>query len=281
VYGISNGVNRSVINRYLASLTNTTEDDLECLTTLLKAKQATMCRLQKEFGLQANENARMVSFVGRLAEQKGLSLLSGLVEHAGHSTLEDLLIRHKDLQIIVAGPTTEGEQNSTNLRQALAYLVSKYPGRIATRLDYVPHSKALEIIFGSSLFLMPSRFEPGGITQLEALAAGTLVIGRNVGGISATIHNYERDTETGTGFLFNDYTPTALANTAHWALETVRDPSTYAMLVQNARAAEHDWSDRVGAYRAMLQRIILGNERFESLPWNGELKARLRSIHAQ
>jgi starch synthase len=207
-----------------------------------------------------------------LAEQKGLTLLSGFVEGKHHSALEDLLLHHEDIQILVAGPTTDGEKTSTDLRHALAYLAAKYPGRVATHFDYIPHSKALEIIFGSTLFLMPSRFEPGGITQLEALATGTLVIGRNIGGISATVENYNAQEMTGNGFLFNDYTPTAFANTAHWALNATKDYSVYKMLVTNARASRHTWSDRVPAYLAMLQRVILGDEQFTSVPWNARVR---------
>lgn len=281
VYGISNGVNRSVINRYLSSIASVSEDELGSLDSLIAAKLATMKTIQGEFGLAHNPQARLLSFVGRLAEQKGLSLLSGFVEHGRHSALEDLLINHSDIQILIAGPCTEGDSSSRSLRDALGYLTRKYPGRIATRLDYVPHSKALEIIFGSTFFLMPSRFEPGGITQLEALAAGTLVIGRNVGGISATIHNYSQETATGNGFLFNDYTPNAFANTTHWGLSATSDLSTYRMLVNNARSAEHDWSDRVDAYRAILQRVILGHDRFNTLPWNGSLKAQISRVTIQ
>jgi starch synthase len=272
VFGISNAVSRTDIDRYLSSISAVSESELNTTETLLGAKAATRQSLQRRFGLNACADARLVSFVGRLAEQKGLSLLSGYVV-GGRSALEELLMRHDKMQILVAGPTTEGDRASTDLRNTLNYLAWKYPGRVATHFDYIPHAKALEIIFGSALFLMPSRFEPGGITQLEALAAGTLVIGRNIGGISATIENYNQAAQTGNGFLFNDYTPTAFANTAHWALTSVEDPTVYAMLVENARNARHRWSDRVPAYLAMLQRVILGTEGFSSVPWNAPHRA--------
>ena len=277
VFGISNAVSRADIDGYLSSISAVSESELDATETLLRAKAATRQSLQRRFGLTPCADARLVSFVGRLAEQKGLSLLSGHVV-AGRSALEELLIRHDKMQILVAGPTTDGDRASTDLRNTLNYLAWKYPGRVATHFDYIPHAKALEIIFGSALFLMPSRFEPGGITQLEALAAGTLVIGRNIGGISATIENYNQEAQTGNGFLFNDYTPTAFANTAHWALTSVEDPTVYTMLVENARAARHTWSDRVPGYLAMLQRVVLGSEGFSSVPWNAPHRAALCAI---
>ena len=272
VFGISNGISRADIDGYLSSLTGLSVEALASPDKLVDAKASTRELLQSRFGLSQSPKARLISFVGRLAEQKGLTLLSGFVEGKHHSALEDLLLHHEDIQILVAGPTTDGEKTSTDLRHALAYLAAKYPGRVATHFDYIPHSKALEIIFGSSLFLMPSRFEPGGITQLEALATGTLVIGRNIGGISATVENYNAQEMKGNGFLFNDYTPTAFANTAHWALNATKDHSVYKMLVTNARASRHTWSDRVPAYLAMLQRVILGDEQFASVPWNARVR---------
>jgi starch synthase len=275
VYGISNGISTHEINRYLSSLSGVDANDLECVDTLLSAKAFAKHKIQTAYGLSANPNAPLISFVGRLAEQKGLSLLAGFVTHSYHSMLEDVLVRHPDAQILVAGPMTHGDKNAGDLRAAIEYLQARYPGRINSYFDYIPHAKALEIMFASTLFLMPSRFEPGGITQLEAMTAGTLVVGRNVGGISATIDNFNSSMNTGNGFLFDEYSSTALANTTHWALDSIRDTSTYKMLVANARAAKHTWSDRVPSYQAMLQRVILGEERFALLPWNDSHKQRI------
>lgn len=268
VFGISNGISRGDIDRYLSSITGLSQEQLHSTESLLTAKTATRQLLQARYGLTQRSDARLMSFVGRMAEQKGLTLLSGFVDGTHHSTLEEILLHHKDIQILIAGPTTNGDQASQGLRHAVEYLASKYPGRIAAHFDYIPHSKALEIIFGSTFFLMPSRFEPGGITQLEALATGTLVIGRNVGGISATIEHFSAKHMTGNGFLCDDFTPTAFARTIHWALRSSSERTVYEMLVSNARAARHTWADRVPDYLTMLQRVVLGSEGFASIPWN-------------
>lgn len=280
VFGISNGISRDQVDRYLSSITGENPETLSSLPALLTAKAVTKRKLQAQYHLEQRADARIISFVGRMAEQKGLVLLSGGVEHAHHSALEDILIRHDDVQLIIAGPTTNGDRASDEFRNTVLYLAWKYRGRVAAHFDYIAHSKALEIIFGSTFFLMPSRFEPGGITQLEALATGTLVIGRNVGGISATIDNYNQEAHSGNGFLFNDFTPTAFANTAHWALGAAHDNRTYEMLVANARNARHTWSDRVPAYRAMLQRVMLGHDTFSSLTWNVQSQEKLKELSA-
>jgi len=256
VFGISNGINRPEVSRYLSLIAGKGGEQFTSLDELLEAKKLTKSRIQERYGLTPSPNARLASFVGRMAEQKGLSLLSGFVAGSNLSTLEELLVKHPDLQILVAGPMTEGDESSRGLRGTLEYLRALYPGRVSAVFDYVTHSTALEIMFGSTFFLMPSRFEPGGITQLEAMACGTLVIGRNVGGISSTIDNFCGSSATGNGFLCNDYTPTAFANTCHWALQETQSPGTYRALVRNALEARHNWSDRVPNYRSMLQALL-------------------------
>jgi starch synthase len=265
VYGISNGINRTHVDSFLSVLTGLSPEELRSTPALINAKTSIQTRLQERFNLSTNKDATLLSFVGRLAEQKGLHLLTGYVEGTCRSTMEDLLDRNPEMQLIIAGPLTPGDTSAEALRSTVEYLRGKYRGRIAAVFDYIPHSTALEIIFGSTMFLMPSRFEPGGITQLEALAAGTLVIGRNVGGISATIENYDPATGSGNGFLCNDYSPTAFANTAHWALDIVGDTARYEQLVSHATAAPHAWSDRAPTFIAVLQEMLLGRERGSQL----------------
>lgn len=265
VFGVSNGISRSQVDSYLSRLTGLGGDELRNIQDLLVAKSSIRTTLQKRYGLAVNPSAAVVSFVGRLAEQKGLHLLSGYVDNTNRSTLEDLLVRHPTTQLIIAGPLTTGDHSAQAARNTIEYLRRAYPGRVAAVFDYIPHSTALEIIFGSSLFLMPSRFEPGGITQLEALAAGTLVVGRNVGGISATIENYNPSTGSGNGFLCNDYTPTAFANTLHWALGSIADNGVYEQLVEHAIHAAHSWADRAPTFIAIIQRVLLGEDRLTSL----------------
>jgi len=268
VYGVSNGINRTDIDTYLAARAGRSVAALADARTLLAAKATVRLDVQRRMGLRVDSNAQVVSFVGRIAEQKGLDLLSGFVDCTSHSTLEDLLARHPTLQIIIAGPLTAGDRSAHALCDATRYLTQRYPGRIATNFDYISHSTALEIIAASTLFLMPSRFEPGGITQLEALAVGTPVVGRSVGGIAATVENYDPTTGRGSGFLCHDYSATAFAHTTHWALATCTDPDRYRSLVEQTIAAQHSWADRAPTFLAVLQRIILGSngvERLESL----------------
>jgi len=258
VFGVSNGINRSDIDAYLAARLSCNISALGDASSLITAKSKIRLDMQRALGLDLQPSAQIVSFVGRLAEQKGLDLLTGFVNNTSHSTLEDILIRHPQAQIIIAGPITGSDRSATALYEATRYLQHRYPGRIAAMFDYISHSTAIDIMAASTLFLMPSRFEPGGITQLEALAAGTPVVGRSVDGISATIENFNSTSGQGTGFLCHDYTPTGFANTTHWALTTCANDKLYRSIVQQAISAKHRWSDRAPTFLAVLQRIILG-----------------------
>jgi starch synthase len=260
VFGLSNGINRADVDRFMAAQTGRSKMELANPREMLNAKRELLVKVQHDFGLRINSNARLLSFVGRLAEQKGLDLLSGWVDFSARSTLEELLKSRPDTQIIIAGPVTAGDRSAESLRDAVRYLEHRYPGRIASTFDYISHSLALKIIAASSLFLMPSRFEPGGITQLEALAVGTPVIGRNVGGIAATIDNFDPLSGSGTGFLCNDYSATAFKNTIFWALSVCDDPLAHESIVRQAISAKHSWADRAPAFLSALQSIYYRHE---------------------
>jgi starch synthase len=265
VFGVSNGIKRDEINSYLAARAGLSLNQLQDLSTLLEAKASIRVDVQQRYGLHTSPSSKLICFVGRLAEQKGLELLSGFVPGTSHSVLEDLLLQHADTQILVAGPVTHGDSSATAFCNCVEHLRRRYPGRIAAVFDYIAHSTALEILSASTLLLMPSRFEPGGISQLEALAVGTLVVGRGVGGIAATIKNFDPVTRQGTGFLCYDYSPDAFVKTTHWALSVCADPAAYEILVTQALEARHSWSDRAPTFAAVLQKIVLGEERLKSL----------------
>jgi starch synthase len=263
VFGVSNGINRNDIEAFLQTCTKPSPHSFSEVDSILAAKAEVRHNMQRTLGLNIDPHAQIISFVGRLAEQKGLDLLSGLVDYTQHSMLEEILTHHPSVQVIIAGPVTNGDRSATALLDAARYLRHRYPGRIATLCEYISHSTALTIMTASTLFLMPSRFEPGGITQLEALAVGTPVVARSVGGIAATISNFDPITGTGTGFLCHDYSATAFANTVHWALAMCSDAPRYRSLVGQARTARHSWADRAPEFLAVVQSIILGSARTE------------------
>lgn len=267
VFGISNGIDagalrniywkfgehaRSALNR--APLVGGRFQEDPFFSSLPEYKGATKHLIQQIYGLNDNPDAVLISLVGRLAEQKGISLLT---DRAGSedSLLEQVLKRYPNVQLLIGGPPAPNDPYVAKLREEIDRLTVKYSGRIAAIFEFISHEEALKITQASELFLMPSRYEPGGITQLEALAAGTLVIARNVGGIRATISNYEERLGRGNGFLFTEYSGGALRGAIARALEVTRDLKRLHALGVTAAKAQHDWSERVPKYLALFQHV--------------------------
>ncbi|NLF24097.1 MAG: glycogen synthase [Deltaproteobacteria bacterium] len=216
-------------------------------------KSATKAVLQRDLGLDQDPQRILISFVGRLAEQKGLQLLTGFAAGDGVSVMESILLRYPQVQFVVAGPQVDSL--SRQFRGLVEYLCWKHRGRVAGIYNFIPHEYALEIFTASDFYLMPSRFEPGGLTQLEALSCGSLVIARNVGGLSATLCHVDDPSGKGNSFLFNDYTTTALRDTICWAIDSTRDEKYRRKLINRAARCEHDWENRVPQYVALFQHI--------------------------
>lgn len=239
------------------------------LENLPAYKQAALQAVQRKYGLSENPKATLFSLIGRVAEQKGIELFTQTDPATGSSVLEAILREDPSVQVIIGGPIAEGDPKAEALRALIKDLRDRYPGQIqgvptdaegGIFNDFITHADALEIMLASHFFFMPSRYEPGGITQLEALAAGTLIIGRGVGGIAATIEDYNPETGLGNGFLFQGFTGTDLRDAVSRAVKTVKElsaipaaPGSRDTLMYQAALAENDWSHRISQYLALLQ----------------------------
>lgn len=262
LFGISNGIDQISIRRHVISLgtndfedTISPEDDQAYFSKIPTYKARIKEKLQKNLGLSVNPNAKMFCFVGRFAEQKGIELLYNRPAGKNLSVIEEILCTYPDSQFIFAGPFTEGDTHARNFKSCVDYLSSKYPDRIKGIFNFVSHDYAIEIQAGSDFLLMPSRFEPGGLSQLEAIACGTIVIGRNVGGISCTLRAYGDLSDESNAFMFDTYTADALFQTICFALNETKDEKLFKTLSLQAAKARHDWNYRVESYIALFQYI--------------------------
>ncbi|MDC0357972.1 glycogen/starch synthase [Oligoflexia bacterium] len=268
VFGISNGVDQKGLRKTVIQIGEQARAELgksslegqngckdPYVAHLPQYKQATKLLLQRKLGLEQNGDKVLVSLVGRVAEQKGIQLLSDCGEGEGICAMESILCRYPEVQFVVAGPTVKGDKVSERFRALVERLSWKYGGRVAGLYDFVAHQFAIEIFTASDLYLMPSRYEPGGITQLEALACGAVVIARDVGGLSATLRGVDRVADGENSFLFDDFSSTALRNTVCWAIESMRNEERRLELIRNGASSQHDWNDRVPQYLSVFQYI--------------------------
>jgi starch synthase len=177
--------------------------------------------------------APVVGVVARLTSQKGFDLVA--------QALDGLLAL--DVQIALLGA---GDPYFQDFWLAAA---RRHPDRIGVRLGF--DAPVAQLIYGGSdLFLMPSRFEPGGLGQLVAMRYGSLPIVRATGGLADTVRDADADPDGGTGFVFGPYTPAALLDAAARAVAAYRQPARWRALMRRAMTQEYSWGESARAYEA-------------------------------
>lgn len=204
----------------------------------LAGKALCKAALQRELGLDPNPAAPLIAMVGRLTPQKGIDLVD--------AAFDRLMERGVQLAILGSGYPCYEE----SLREA----ESRYPGRVCS---YIGYNGALShrMYAGADLFLMPSAFEPCGISQMIAMRYGALPIVRETGGLRDTVVPYNRFTGAGTGFSFADYSADVLLQTVDRALEAWHDDPVRTRLIEQAMAADVGFSPCAAAYQNLYERL--------------------------
>jgi starch synthase len=188
--------------------------------------------LQKHLGLPVRKDIPMVSMITRLVEQKGLDLVANVI----HEILQ------MDLQLVILGT---GDAVYEHLLQNVAY---SYPDKMITIIKF-DEDLARKIYAGSDFFLMPSKFEPCGLSQMIAMRYGTVPIVRETGGLKDTITNFDPKNSTGNGFCFSAYNAHDMLFTIQHALTFYyKKPTLFHTLVQNAFNSHFDWKNSAETY---------------------------------
>jgi len=227
VVGILNGLDYGVWNpatdEYLAA--NYTPDDLE-------GKAECKADLQRIMGLPEAPEVPVFGLVSRLSAQKGLDLLEGALPY----------VLERNVQFAMLGT------GDPHYHEALEALARRYPDKVAVKLTF-SNELAHKIYAGADLFLMPSRYEPCGLSQLISLKYGTVPVVRATGGLKDTIHEYLPRKEEGNGFVFEEYTPGAFAECIKRALLAWEAPGElWRKLQAQGMSADFSWDASAKAY---------------------------------
>ena len=199
----------------------------------LSGKAACKAALQTRLGLKVDPHVAVFGVVARLASQKGLDLLVEALPH---------ILGRMHVQFAILGAGDPG------LEHAVRWTAAQYPGRAGLYIGY-DNELAHLIQGGSDCFVMPSRSEPCGLTQMYAMRYGTVPVARATGGLIDTIEQFVEGEPGGTGFLFNDATAPALYNTVGWACATYYDrPKEFARLRLNGMARDFSWKTSAEHY---------------------------------
>ena len=197
------------------------------LGTPVAGKAACKAALQRELGLDIDPRKPVFGVVSRLFRQKGLDLLCDVLPAT---------VTNMQVQFAILG--TGDADLEADLRRA----AWEFPGRVGLKLAFDNRIAHL-IQGGSDFFVMPSRTEPCGLTQLYAMRYGSLPVARATGGLVDTVEQYLEGTGKGTGFLFNTADQNAVYHTIGWACATYYDrPEEFATLRANAMARDFSWT---------------------------------------
>lgn len=205
--------------------------------TDLAGKKKCKNALQRELGLPVS-NAPLIGIISRLTDQKGFDILSW--------GLEDLL--KNDLQFAVLGT---GEHQ---YEEMFKYFAWKYPDKISSQIRF-DAGLAQRVYAGSDMMLVPSRFEPCGLTQMIAMRYGTVPLVRETGGLKDTVSPFTPVTGKGLGFTFLTYDGLDLKGCVERALAVYDDPKIWNNLVLADMAQDFSWQKSAGRYRAIYEKI--------------------------
>lgn len=203
-------------------------------------KKKDKAELQKYFNLPEKEDAPVVAMVSRLVGHKGFDLVKAVLEE---------FICTSDAQIVVLG---SGEWQYESFFSDLA---SRYPDRVGLKLGFFA-DLANKIYAGSDIFLMPSKSEPCGLSQMIALRYGSIPIVRETGGLKDSIQ--DSGNGEGNGFTFTNYNAHDMLHAMRRAVEGYKDAEGWAILVKRAMECDLSWSRSASEYIKMYKEI-LGN----------------------
>ena len=190
--------------------------------------------LLEKLGLSYHKGAPLFSFIGRLWDQKGIDILVQAIPE----------FMSKDVYMIILGTGSE------YYHKTLEQMKEAYPGKISVNLKF-DNELAHLIYGGSDFFLMPSKFEPCGLGQMIAMKYGTIPIVRGVGGLKDTVKEGE------TGFVFFDYTYTALLESIDRALNLYwNDRDGFYNMRKRVMLEDHSWGSSAKKYMELYSKIL-------------------------
>ncbi len=197
--------------------------------------------LQRELGLNQDPKCFMIGVVSRLTDQKGFDLIAYVMEE---------MLALDAIQVVVLGT---GEERYENM---FRYFDEKYGHKLAANI-YYSDELSHKIYAAADAFLMPSLFEPCGLSQLMSLRYGPLPIVRETGGLKDTVEPYNEYNQTGTGFAFKNYNAHEMMHAIRYAEKIYYDKKRdWNKIVDRAMAADFSWKKSALKYQEMYDWLI-------------------------
>lgn len=202
----------------------------------MSGKAECKAALQNELDLDVDPSIPVAAIVSRLTGQKGLDLVERVLKE----------MMNIPIQLVVLGT---GESRYENL---FRYAQRTYPGRLAARIEY-NDALARRIFAGADIFLVPSLFEPCGLTQMIAMRYGTVPIVRETGGLKDTVTPFNRYDNTGCGYSFANYNAHELLYAAETAAKDYQNKPLWNGLISRGMAKDFSWKKAAGEYLEIMK----------------------------
>ncbi len=232
--GILNGIDTETLNP-ASDIYITRTFDAEHLLSRAANKRT----LQEQMGLAVDLDAPLFGFVSRLTMQKGCDLIAEASDH--------ILALGAQIAIIGAG--------DPHYHQVLGECAERHPGRMAVHFSFgLDWSQPLYA--GADMYLMPSRVEPCGLSQMVAMRYGAIPVVRATGGLIDTVQEFAPDDDTGTGFLFNEFNGWDFFGAVARAVQSFHYRASWQRLMQRAMAEDYSWRLSAERYVAAYQRAL-------------------------
>lgn len=232
--GILNGIDNDVFNPEKDEFLKYKYSNKE-----ISGKYENKKDLQKELGLEVNTGIPIIGMVGRLVEHKGIELVKQVFDK----------ILEYDVQVVILGTGDEYYQD---------YFIKKaydHKHKVATLIHFSPQL-ANRIYAASDMFLMPSKSEPCGLSQMIAARYGAVPIVRETGGLKDSIEAYNPEMKTGNGITFKNYDAYDMLDAIKRALELYKNKKIWKTIIQNAMDSNFSWENQVLEYINLYKEII-------------------------
>lgn len=234
--GIVNGIDYEVYNPQTDPKIYTNYSSEDFRTKKWKNK----VKLQEDLGLTVDKKKYMIGLISRLTDQKGLDLVDRVIE--------GIIDEHTQLVIIGTG-----EERYENMFRHFTW---KYGDKISANICY-SDDLAHKLYAAADAFLMPSRFEPCGLTQLISYRYGTVPIVRETGGLKDTVMPFNEYENTGTGFSFTNYNADEMLNTINYSKQVYFDKKRqWNQMVDRGIQADYSWKKSTGRYMNVYDYLI-------------------------
>jgi len=248
LFGIVNGLDYENLNPLTDTLIERNYD-LDSLEQRAENKKA----LQKEYELAVRPDVLLLGFVGRVDSQKGVDMMVRVLRH---------ILKNYDMQFVQVGGGDWG------LTEMLKGLQSDFPQKVG--LHPFPNFTLPRLLFaGTDCMLLPSRFEPCGIVQIESMRYGSIPIVRNVGGHSDTVEDFNTQTLKGTGFVFDEFDEFSLYGQIVRANEIYKNKVIWRRIQKNAMEVDFSWDYSAAEYEKLYYKSQLLKTRKN--PWERSL----------